>query len=312
LALAITSARHPEARRRLSSMAWPPLIGVYVNGCEGSISLILTARTLLGGLGGAVADWTVEPFHPLKSVSPCVQRQPAVRLRCLRQMAVATNATYVFKVNKKTFEQSRKVRAAYRTLGIPVLTYARQSPLEFFACAVRDCFDEQSGGESAATLVDASGRRMSLCRRFNVSQKGARGPADATRASIDAGARVRIMTKNSRAFCARLRTIRASKSLAARVWFLQRQGIDPRPAPATFEQLHIDTNRPRRAAAWADWLAHGVPAVAAMQRKDVETAFARLLPPPPSPPPRSVWDQFEDPGAVRALAQSGRCARDAF
>lgn len=294
---------------------WPPLLAVYANGCEGSTAVVEQARALLRALGAPnVVDWLPEPFHRGKwrGLTPCNDtadvRLLGPRVRCLYYAAVS--ATYVFKVDTALFE-SRVARCgmldAYRALAVPVLVFARQSALQCLACGVRDCFNRQTGGDALATLVDAKGRPLPFCRRFNRSDADIRGPADAARASLQQGARVRIVTRDPLHFCARLNAMRASKSVNARVVYLQRRNIDAAPMPRTFHQLLLDRNTARRAAAWRDWLAHGVPAVAAMNRGSAEATIAKTMPPPPKPLLRSVWDQYEDPKGVRALAAAGGC-----
>ena len=304
------------------SPAWPPILGVFVEGCEGSSSLVRTTRALLNELGAPdVVSWPSEPFNPNQWSLPAAcngtarrMQTPGPRLQCLYRLARKAKATYVVKVTKRVLESGRAgtgLLAACRALGVPILVYARESALQTLACGVRDCFDAVTGGDEVATLVDANAQPLPLCRRFNRSNGVVRGPVDAVRTSMDAGARVRIVTTDPIVFCARLTAIAASKRVANRVKFLQLHELDAHPVPATFEQLHLDTDRPRRAATWTAWLAHGVAAIARMPRSRVESTISAILPPAPSPPAPPVWAQYEDPGALYALADAGGCTSSA-
>jgi len=295
---------------------WPPLLALYVHGCEASSSLVQTTRALLRALGAPrVSNWVGEPYNKNQWGWPAECNETAhahalgVRLNCLHRLAAADASTYVFKVNTALFEspQARFLLDAYRKLAVPVLVYARESALQLLACCVRDCFNTQTGGEKFATLVDAAGRPMPLCRRFNNSYRGMRGPADAVRASVEAGSRVRLVTNDSAAVCARLNALRASRSLGRRSAFLRIHGMDAAPAPASFEQLLLDANASRRAAAWRVWLSHGVPAVAAFPPSRAEAIIAHALPPVRPSACSNVWAHYESPAAVRALAREGGC-----
>ena len=319
------AARFVTGRRM--GAPWPTALGIHANGCEGSSSLVDTSRALMRALGGGrrrVLDWCSEIHHWSKQDChpECAHTagRAADRLQCVYSRAGATpNATFVYKTGYVANDFSHApadLLVAYRRLRIPILVYSRPSAYQGFACGVRDCFGRMTGGETMATLVDAEGRVVPHCRRFNNTHGNGRGRvADAKRAGVAAGSKVRIVTTNASAFCDHVLALHRAKRLDARVAYLQRARLLP-PATAraatataraaTFEQLHLDANATRRAAKWASWLASVVPAIAAMPRARVEALIAARLPPPP--PPLPVSAQYEDPEGVYALARAGGCA----
>lgn len=309
----------------MTATPWPTMLGIHVGNCEGSTSLVRTTRTLLHVLGGGkrrIVNWNSEIHSRFQQQQPLecarVAGRATERMRCLHGLLRAmSNGTLVFKTGFHFFaceHTSPDLLGVYRRMHIPFLAYTRPSAYQGLACGVRDCFTNLTGGESVATLVDANGRVVPRCRRFSNTWPKGRGVADAVRAGVRSGSKVRIVTTDAAAFCTRVLGLHETKRLNARVAYLQRTRLLPpgRAAAsarsATFEELHVDANATRRAAKWASWLASAVPAVAAMPRARVEATVAAHLPPPPSPPLPPVSAQYEDPDAVYALATAGGCA----